>query len=144
MRLALVGGPMMKEDGWLFDFVAAHGGRIVLDATETGELGLAPPLDRRRLREQPFDEIAQAYFAGVQHPARRPNSEFYRYLKGRLEASRAAAILLRRHTWCDTWHVEAQRLREWSGLPVAEIDAADVPSRTRCESRILPLLEMRR
>lgn len=143
--LALVGGPMLAEDAWLFDYVKEQGGRIVLDATETGELGLPAPLDRRRLRDEPFEEIASAYFTGVQHPARRPNSEFYRWLKTRLESAGAKGILLRRHTWCDIWHAEAQRIREWSQLPLAEVDsAAPGPARTRCQSRIAPLLEMLR
>ncbi len=143
--LALVGGPMMAEDAWLYEYVAASGGQIVLDATETGELGLPAPLDRRHLHDEPLDEIATAYFTGVQHPARRPNSEFYRWLKTRLDATGARGILLRRHTWCDIWHAEAQRIREWSQLPMAEIDsAAPGPARTRCQSRLAPLLEMLR
>ena len=35
--LTLLGGPMLKEDFQLFDTIEAAGGKIVLDATETGE-----------------------------------------------------------------------------------------------------------
>ena len=60
--LALVGGPLMQRDRVLFDVVEECGGRIVLDATETGQRGVRGPFDRRRLLEDPLMELAEVYF----------------------------------------------------------------------------------
>ena len=60
--LALVGGPLMQRDRVLFDVVEECGGRIVLDATETGQRGVCGPFDRRRLVEDPLMELAEVYF----------------------------------------------------------------------------------
>jgi len=143
--VALVGGPMTVEDSWIFDFVNRSGGRIVLDATETGELGMPPPFDPRRVRDDPFDELTSAYFGGIHHPARRPNSGFHSWLKERLARTGARGIILRRYVWCDTWHIEVQRLREWAAMPLVEIDAvSDGQARVRTRTRIQSLLEMLR
>ena len=86
--LAIVGGPLMQRDRVLFDVVEECGGRIVLDATETGQRGLPGPFDRRRLTEDPLMELAQVYFR-IPDASRRPNSELYRWLKD--ELARAGA-----------------------------------------------------
>jgi len=44
-RVALVGGPLFEEDRELFSVLAATGGRVVLDGTETGERMLPAPFD---------------------------------------------------------------------------------------------------
>ena len=81
--LALVGGPLMQRDRVLFDLVEECGGRIVLDATETGQRGVRGPFDRRRLLEDPLMELAEAYFR-IPDASRRPNSELYQWLKDQL------------------------------------------------------------
>jgi hypothetical protein len=57
----------------LFDLVEEAGGRIALDATETGRRGQPRPFDRRRIAEEPLMELADAYL-GIADASRRPNS----------------------------------------------------------------------
>jgi benzoyl-CoA reductase/2-hydroxyglutaryl-CoA dehydratase subunit BcrC/BadD/HgdB len=142
--LAIVGGPMMKPDFDLFDTIEQLGGRVVLDATETGERGMCPKFDRRRLAEDPLLELAHAYFAGIPDASRRPNSELYTWLKRELADRAVRGIIFRRYLWCDLWHAELGRLKDWSDLPVLDIDSAgdnerDLP---RIQNRIRAFMEM--
>ena len=120
--LALVGGPLMQRDRVLFDIVAECGGQIVLDATETGQRGMCGPFDRRRLAEDPLMELAQAYFR-IPDASRRPNSELYQWLKDQLTRSGARGVLFHHYVWCDKWHAESSRLKEWANLPVLRLDS---------------------
>jgi len=141
--LAIIGGPLMWSDFDVYDLVEQYGGRIVLDATETGERGICGPFDRRRIREDPLEELANAYFGGIQDASRRPNSELYRWLAHELAARAVRGIIFRRYVWCDTWHAELQRLKEWTELPVLDIDiAGDTDTeRRRWQNRIRAFLE---
>ncbi len=122
--LAIVGGPLMRRDFDIFDIVERAGGHIVLDATETGQRGMYAPFDRRGLRDKPLLELASAYFCGIQDASRRPNSGLYKWLKCRLAEREIRGIIFHRYLWCDMWHAELQRLKEWTGLPVLDIDTA--------------------
>ena len=144
IRLAIVGGPLMRADFDLFDTIEQSGGRVVLDATETGERGMCPKFDRRRLAEDPLLELAHAYFAGIPDASRRPNSELYTWLKRELADRAVRGIIFRRYLWCDLWHAELGRLKDWSDLPVLDIDSAgdnerDLP---RIQNRIRAFMEM--
>ena len=117
---------MMQGDHWLHQAVSDLGGRIVLDATESGELGLAGPIDRRHVDDDPLGELASAYFGHIPHPFRRPNSAFYSYMARELPSRGVRGILFRRYVWCDTWHGELGRLREWAserGMGVSALRA---------------------
>lgn len=140
--LALVGGPLMQRDRVLFDVVAECGGRIVLDATETGQRGLPGPFDRRRLAEDPLLELAQVYFC-LPDAARRPNSELYRWLKDELSRAGARGILFHHYVWCDKWHAEFARLKEWAHLPVLRLDSDGEGGmdRARVRNRVRAFLE---
>jgi benzoyl-CoA reductase/2-hydroxyglutaryl-CoA dehydratase subunit BcrC/BadD/HgdB len=143
VSLALVGGPLMQRDLVLFDVVGECGGRIVLDATETGRRGVCGPFDRRRLVEDPLMELAQTYFQ-IPDAARRPNSELYRWLKDQLTQVDARGILFHHYVWCDKWRAEFTRLKEWVGLPVLRLDSEgdgriDV---VRTRNRVRAFMEM--
>jgi len=142
--LAIVGGPLMRQDFDIFDIAEQAGGRIVLDATETGERGMCLPFDRRRLHEEPLMELANAYFGGIQDASRRPNSELYKWLKRRLIDREVRGIIFHRYVWCDMWHAELRRLKDWTDLPVLDIDTAgDNETRLhRAANRIRAFLEM--
>jgi len=144
VHLAIVGGPLMRQDFELFDMIEQSGGRIVLDATETGERGLCAPFDRRRLREEPLMELADAYFGSIPDVSRRPNSELYMWLKRELSGRGVRGIIFRRYVWCDMWHAELRRLKDWIDLPVLDIDTAgdNESNRHRTENRIRAFLEM--
>jgi hypothetical protein len=130
--LAIVGGPLMRRDLDIFDIAEQAGGRIVLDATETGERGMCIPFDRRRLpvaarprhdgRDEPLMELANAYFGGIQDASRRPNSELYKWLKCKFTDRGVRGIIFHRYVWCDMWHAELQRLKDWTDIPVLDID----------------------
>jgi len=141
--LAIIGGPLMWLDFDIYDVVERSGGRIVLDATETGERGMCGPFDRRRIREDPLAELANAYFGGIQDASRRPNSELYRWLAHELASRAVRGIIFRRYVWCDTWHAELQRLKESTDLPVLDIDVAGDTEieRQRWQNRIRAFLE---
>jgi benzoyl-CoA reductase/2-hydroxyglutaryl-CoA dehydratase subunit BcrC/BadD/HgdB len=144
VRLAIIGGPLMRQDFALFDLIEQSGGRIVLDATETGERGLCAGFDRRRLHDEPLMELADAYFGGIQDASRRPNSGLYKWLKSELASRRVQGIIFRRYLWCDMWHAELRRLKDFSDLPVLDIDTAgdNEMERQRTTNRIRAFMEM--
>ncbi|MCP4710610.1 MAG: 2-hydroxyacyl-CoA dehydratase [Planctomycetes bacterium] len=142
--VALVGGPIMTEDLCLFDQVAESGGQIVLDGTTGGERTLAGTFNRRQLPDDPLMELVQTYFGGIPDAFRRPNSQLYEWLKEKLSEREVRAIIFHRYLWCDTWHVEVQRLKEWTDLPVLDLDGCDNYTNTqhRTQVRIQALMEM--
>jgi len=141
--LAIIGGPLMKQDFEIFDIVERAGGRIVLNATETGERGLCAPFNRRSLNEEPLLELASVYFCTIQDASRRPNSELYQWLKSRLEDREVRGIIFHHNLWCDMWHAEFQRLKDWTSIPVLDIDTVGDNETTnqRTTNRIRAFLE---
>jgi benzoyl-CoA reductase/2-hydroxyglutaryl-CoA dehydratase subunit BcrC/BadD/HgdB len=143
--LAIVGGPLAGGQRELLDLIEQFGGRVVLDATEGGELTLPPPLDAARVRQDPLAALAEAYFGAIPHPMRRPNSGLYDWLAARLAERGARGVLLHRWPWCDLWHGELGRLREWSPVPVLDLGAGDEGlDLARQTGRIQAFLEMLR
>ena len=141
--LAIFGGPLMRQDFDIFDIVEEAGGHIALDAAETGQRGMCAPFDRRGLREKPLLELAGAYFCGIQDASRRPNTGLYKWLKCRLADTAVRGIIFHRYLWCDMWHAELQRLRDWTDLPVLDIDTAgnNETAKQRTTNRIRAFLE---
>jgi benzoyl-CoA reductase/2-hydroxyglutaryl-CoA dehydratase subunit BcrC/BadD/HgdB len=130
--LAIVGGPLLPEDGAVFDLIEEAGGRIVLDATEGGQRTLPACFDRQRAEHNPLEELAAAYFGSIPDVFRRPNDRLYQWLGQHMTASEVRGIVFRRYLWCDLWHAELQRLKQWSPVPVLDLDMADddgVPAR---------------
>jgi benzoyl-CoA reductase/2-hydroxyglutaryl-CoA dehydratase subunit BcrC/BadD/HgdB len=142
--LAIVGGPLMKQEFRIFDIVGESGGRIVLDATETGERGMCAPLDAEGLRDDPLKKLAEAYFGGIQDASRRPDSELYDWFERKLTERAVQGVIFHRHMWCDMWHAQLRRLKDLIDLPVLDIDTAgDFGSEeSRSGGRIRAFLEM--
>ena len=134
----------MKSELDLFDMIEQAGGRVVLDATETGERGMCRAFDRQRLAEDPLAELADAYFAGIPDASRRPNDELYTWLERELAGRGVRGIIFHRYVWCDMWHGELGRLKDWSDLPVLDIDSAGDSEieKPRIQNRIRAFLEM--
>ncbi len=141
--VVVLGGPLMQRDRVLFDIVEQSGGCIVLDATEMGQRGRRSAFDRRALAEDPLMELARAYFE-IPDASRRPNSELYRWLKRELAQAGARGIIFHHYVWCDTWHAELGRLKEWTDLPVLQLDSDGQgdASIARSQNRIRAFLEM--
>ena len=142
--LAIIGGPLLQEDFEIFDVIEDCGGSVVLDATETGERGMCAEFDRRRLREDPLTELCCAYFGSIVDASQRPNSKLYRWLKRELADRDVRGIIFHRYVWCDIWHGELRRLKEWTELPVLDVDSTgDVEThQPRIENRIRAFLEI--
>ncbi len=142
--VAVLGPHLRDADRAVYDLIEGNGGSIVLYGADPGERTRPAAFDRRRLAGEPFEVMAEAYFA-VPDAFRRPNSLLYRWLGDRLAASGAKGILFLRYVWCDTWNAEVQRLREWAGLPMADVELADVENRrSHAAGRIQAFLEMLR
>ena len=141
--LALVGGPLLVHHLDLFDLVETAGGHIVLDASSSGDRTMPAPFDRRRLADDPLLELADKYFGGIPDAFRRPNSELYRWLDHELEQRGVRGIVFQHYTWCDIWHAEAQRMKEWADVPMLILDADDsAVIEGHTVSRIESFLEM--
>jgi benzoyl-CoA reductase/2-hydroxyglutaryl-CoA dehydratase subunit BcrC/BadD/HgdB len=139
--VALLGGPLMSSAFGLFDLVEEFGGTVVLDGSETGERTMPRPFDRRRLGDEPLLELADAYFGGIPDAFRRPNSELYAWLKREVEQRDIRGIMLVRHLWCDTWHAEVERLREWLAIPLLDVDMSGEDPVASNRMRIQAFLE---
>ena len=144
--LALLGGPLLRQDREILDLVEQSGGSIVLDAAEGGERTLPPAFDASRLAAEPIEALVDAYFLGIPDVFRRPNNALYRWLADRVATRRVRGILFRRYVWCDLWHAELFRLKQWSPVPVLEIDVADDEGSVMCRTlgRLEAFLEMLR
>ena len=142
--LAIIGGPLMRQEFRIFDIVDESGGRIVLDATETGERGMCAPLDVEGLRDDPVEKLAGAYFGGIADASRRPDSELYDWFEQKLTERAVQGVIFRRYVWCDMWHAQLRRLKDLVELPVLDVDTAgDFESeRNRTAGRIRAFLEM--
>jgi benzoyl-CoA reductase/2-hydroxyglutaryl-CoA dehydratase subunit BcrC/BadD/HgdB len=123
--VALIGGPLLANHFDIFDLIEEAGGYVALDATETGERTMPAPLDRRLVQDDPLMALADAYFGSIPDAFRRPNSELYRWLRRKLGERGVRGIIFRRYLWCDTWHAEARRMKEWAGLPFLHLDVSD-------------------
>jgi len=141
--LAIVGGPLMRRDFDILDIAEQAGGRVVLNAAETANGECARPSTADGSGTGPLMELANAYFGGIQDASRRPNSELYKWLKSRLTDREVRGIIFHRYVWCDMWHAELQRLKDWTGLPVLDIDTTgdNETRRHRTANRIHAFLE---
>jgi len=143
--IALVGSPLPHHHFGLFDLIETCGGRVVLDGTTSGERTLPAPFDRRRLGDDPFGVLVDAYFGTIPDAFRRPNTQLYQWLRQTISDRGIRGIVLRHYTWCDTWHVEAQRMKEWNEVPVLAVACGtDEHIDAHAVSRIEAFLEMLR
>jgi len=143
-RLALVGGPLSSGQGHLFDAIEAAGGRVVLNATESGERNLCPKFDLDAA-DDPYDALVNGYFENITDVFQRPNTRLYSWLKPQLDARRVRGLVLCHFTGCDLWHAETQTLREFSGLPVLLLEAGEAPGLSpRDLTRLQAFVEMQK
>ena len=139
--VALLGGPMTAQGLGILDVLVAAGATVALDGTETGERTLPRKFDRRRVQDDPLCELATAYFGSIPDAFKRPNSELYQWLKREVSERNIRGVVLVRHLWCDIWHAEKQRLREWLEIPLVEIDVGGQYAAGRIATRVQALVE---
>lgn len=141
IKLAPIGGPLLAGELALFDLIDRLGGRIMLDATETGELSMPAEFDPGRLREDPVRELARAYFESIAAVWKRPNTGLFEWT-GRMCAERQVqGVICHRLVWCDLWHAEVYRLRQALGLPFLDLDVSDDGVCERTTGRIQAFME---
>ena len=124
--LALVGGPFPSLHWKLLDEIESSGGRVVLNATKTGERSLYPPFELTAGCD-PFEALVDGYCDHIADVFQRPNTRLYSWLKPRLASRQVRGIVLWHFTGCDLWRAEAGSLREAFGLPVLLLEAGGEP-----------------
>jgi benzoyl-CoA reductase/2-hydroxyglutaryl-CoA dehydratase subunit BcrC/BadD/HgdB len=139
--IALVGGPLTGDDVMLYRLVAEAGGVVVLDGTEEGERAQPARFDRRRLHDDPLGELVAAYFGAIPDVFRRPNSALFAWLRQELPARGVRGVILARQVWCDKWHAEVQRLRDWLAVPLLDVDLDGEPCAVRMRTRVEAFME---
>ena len=143
--VAVVGGPLMRGDARVFDWIEEAGGVVVLDGTESGTRTIPAPFDRRRLRDEPVLELVDAYFGRIPDVFRRPDDALVAWLGRELDSSGARAIILWRYVWCDLWAAFAARAGELASLPVLDLDVSgDEGADRRTANRLQTFLEVLR
>lgn len=101
-----------------------HGGYIAVNGTENGpafqpEIKINAGTDSAAAI---LESIAEQYFFWSKDAFRRPNNAFYRWLSLEMKREMPKGIILARNCWCDKWAVEGVRIREWSKLPMLELE----------------------
>ena len=145
MPIALLGGPVPRADFALYDLIEACGARVALDGSESGERGLAAPLDRRLAADDPLAALGDAYFLGLPDAFRRPDSLLYTWLDRLIPERGLRAVVVRLDPWCDLWRAQVPRLKDWGRLPVLAIESGESPGATpRLATRLQALAEMLR
>jgi hypothetical protein len=140
--LALVGGPFLASHWKLLDEIEAAGGRVVLNATKTGERSLCPAFELAPDCD-PFEALVHGYCDHIVDVFQRPNTRLYSWLKPRLASRQVRGIVLWHFTGCDLWRAESESLREAFGLPVLLLEAGGEPGNAPRElTRLQAFVEM--
>ena len=94
--------------------------------------------------QDPLSELADACFDAIQDISQRPNSRFYQKLDRELRQSGIKGLIVRRYLWCDLWHAEIYRLKQWSPVPVLDLEIGNSPheEKHRLAMRIQSFMEM--
>jgi benzoyl-CoA reductase/2-hydroxyglutaryl-CoA dehydratase subunit BcrC/BadD/HgdB len=142
IRLALIAGHLLEGDRLVLQCVKRLGGRIVFDSSLPASRAQLLNIDRRLIRSEPFTQLAIAYF-NLPDVFRRPNTALYQWLKVSIDQTRPRGIILARYAWCDLWHAEVGRLRDWAKLPLLDLELGDSALNTseRISVRIQAFLE---
>ena len=135
----------MRDDFAFFDQIEEAGGKVMLDATSSGERILPASFDENKMDRDHLGALAKAYFGAIPDAFRRPNSELYQYLRQKIQERGIRGIVFRYYVWCDTWHAEAERMKEEMPVPVLILDAVgEGDSENRTGGRLQAFMEMLR
>jgi len=140
--IAVIGGPLLKEDDALFGLVERAGGQVVLNGLDGGERTMPRPFDPQRLDADPLGELVDAYFGAIPDAFRRPDGALHEWLREEVAERGARGVILVRYVWCDIWHGEAVRMKEQLPVPVLDLDLDDEAPAVRYATRIEAFMEM--
>ena len=140
--IAILGGALSAADNRLLELLADLGGRIVLDGTESGERTMPACFDRQRLDDAPLQELARAYFGTIPDAFRRPDSQLFLWLKAKINERKPRGIVFLRQVWCDLWHAESRRIRDWCDLPMLDLDLNGDDPIPRNKTRLEAFMEI--
>jgi benzoyl-CoA reductase/2-hydroxyglutaryl-CoA dehydratase subunit BcrC/BadD/HgdB len=138
--LALAGPHAAVDDSVWLDIIARANAEIQLDLSSPAH----PVFDRRSLMQDPFAELSDACFDAIQDIFQRPNIGFYRKIDRALRQSAVKGLVVRRYLWCDLWHAEIHRLKQWASVPVLDLEIGERPQDEilRLSTRIQSFMEM--
>ncbi len=141
--VALAGGPLLWDHFALFDVVSDFGGRIVINATESGDRSLPGRIDESRLSSSPLSALAHMYFDVIPDVFQRPGTRLLDWLEGRMRERQVRGLIVHRYVWCDLWHAEVGRFRSRFDLPLLDLDSGDEdgPNTARMTTRVQAFLE---
>jgi len=121
LPIAVLGPHLLRCQERIFSIVSANGGVVVLDGTGNGERGWPAPVDRRGAANL-VESLADRYFGAIPDAFRRPNTLLYAWLKREAEKREVRGLIFLWQTWCDIWHAEAWRMREWWPGPMLSLE----------------------
>ena len=125
--LGLVGSPLLAEQLTLFEAVEAAGGRDCAGWHHERRTGVAAALRRPPIGEDPMAAMVELYFQTLPDAFRRPNTHLYEWLPRRCAELGLRGVLFHHQLWCDTWHAEAQRLKEALPIPLMSFQTGGEP-----------------
>ena len=140
--IAIVGGPLLKEDDALFELVERAGGQVVLNGLDGEQRTMPRPFDPQRIDSDPLGELADAYFGSIPDSFRRPDVLLHDWLRKEVARCGVRGVILLRYVWCDIWHGQAARIEEELPVPVLDLDLDDEAPASRYATRIGAFMEM--
>ena len=133
--ILLLGSPLRNGDDSFLQPIRRAGFRVI-DAT-TGSARTNPDFGFAVESADAVRQIARIYLGTIHEPFQKPNSGYLQQVKKLLKHSDARAVIMRRYTWCDIWHVEALRLKKEVPVPLLDIvidDEGNASSESRMEA----------
>lgn len=142
--LMLLGSPLRPADLDILDQIESAGGRIVVDATDTGEREWPRPFDRTKMQTDPFSELADAYFGNIPAVFRRPNEALFTWLQQKtFMPPHLRGVVFVTHPWCDLWKAELPRLHDALSVPILHLAlGGSIAAHESRATRIEAFLEM--
>jgi benzoyl-CoA reductase/2-hydroxyglutaryl-CoA dehydratase subunit BcrC/BadD/HgdB len=86
--------------------------------------------------------LAEAYFGSITNIGERPNNRIFLWIKKTIESFGIRGMVIVRYIWCDKWHSEVRRLREWLNIPVLDIELGPERIDERTMNRVEAFMEI--
>jgi benzoyl-CoA reductase/2-hydroxyglutaryl-CoA dehydratase subunit BcrC/BadD/HgdB len=120
IRLLILGSPIGYGDNFVQTALAKYPQTdIVYDATCTGQRAFELDISTSG---NILANIATAYFTRPPCIWRRPNSQFYQYIKEIINRYQINGIIYKTLKFCDLWNYEFKRFKDWAPCPVIHIE----------------------